>query len=81
MRNGTAGVPLISIIRISLVDSNAVKSFDRCPELDERSRIFPGGFLRSYTRPIDQQSSRAKSERKIPTSNRSAIRSATSALR
>lgn len=40
-------VPLISIILISLVDSSAVSSFDRCPELEERSRIFPGGFLKS----------------------------------
>lgn len=47
-----ADVPLISIILISLVDSSVVKSFVRCPELDERSRILEGGFRRSYIKKV-----------------------------
>jgi hypothetical protein len=83
MRNGIGDVPLMSIIRISLVDSSAVKSLDRCPELDERSRIFPGGFLRSYARPsfISLRAQKGEERFERPTSNLSAIRSATSALR
>ena len=42
-----ANIPLISIMRISFVDSRVVNSFVRCPELEERSRILEGGFRRS----------------------------------